>query len=115
MEWSGVALLLLVAVGVIGTGLPAAVVLIMAASAGALLGVVSNIFPASLLWALPGRLINLLENDLLQALRFTSRWDYCSIDCRSPKRFIARAMQCCHAVLRLHWYRAWYWAHCLGR
>ncbi|MGA9501839.1 MAG: TRAP transporter large permease subunit, partial [Pseudolabrys sp.] len=68
MEWSGVALLLLVAVGVIGTGLPAAVVLIMAASAGALLGVVSNIFPASLLWALPGRLINLLENDLLQAL-----------------------------------------------
>ena len=43
MEWSGVALLLLVAVGVIGTGLPAAVVLIMAASAGALLGVVSNI------------------------------------------------------------------------
>src|SRR6476619_5185635 len=68
MEWSGVALLLLVAVGVIGTGLPAAVVLIMAASAGALLGVVSNIIPASLLWALPGRLINLLENDLLQAL-----------------------------------------------
>ena len=61
MEWSGVALLLLVAVGVIGTGLPAAVVLIMAASAGALLGVVSNIIPASLLWALPGRLINLLE------------------------------------------------------
>ena len=41
MEWSGVALLLLVAVGVIGTGLPAAVVLIMAASACTLLGVVS--------------------------------------------------------------------------
>ena len=59
-RWNGAVLRSLhVAVGVIGTGLPAAVVLIMAASAGALLGVVSNIIPASLLWALPGRLINL--------------------------------------------------------
>jgi tripartite ATP-independent transporter DctM subunit len=68
MEWSGVALLLLVAAGIIGTGLPAAVVLIMAASSGAALGLVTNVIPANLLWALPGRLINLLENDLLQAL-----------------------------------------------
>jgi tripartite ATP-independent transporter DctM subunit len=68
MEWSGVALLLLVAAGIIGTGLPAAVVLIMAASSGAALGLATNVIPVNLLWALPGRLINLLENDLLQAL-----------------------------------------------
>src|SRR4249919_3983278 len=68
MEWSGFALLLLVGVGIIGTGLPAAVVLITAASIGAVLGLMTGTIPASLLWALPGRLINLLENDLLQAL-----------------------------------------------
>ena len=68
MEWSGLFLLLLVAAGIVGTGLPAAIVLIFAASLGAALGLVTDTFPAALLWALPGRLINLLENDLLQAL-----------------------------------------------
>jgi tripartite ATP-independent transporter DctM subunit len=68
MEWSGFALLLLVGVGIVGTGLPAAVILIMASSAGAVLGLLTNTIPATLLWALPGRLINLLDNDLLQAL-----------------------------------------------
>jgi len=68
MEWSGLALLLLVGVGIIGTGLPAAVVLITAASIGAVLGLMTGTIPASLLGALPGRLINLFENDLLQAL-----------------------------------------------
>ena len=68
MEWSGLALLLLVGMGIIGTGLPAAIVLITAASAGAVLGLVTDTIPAALLWALPGRLINLFENDLLQAL-----------------------------------------------
>jgi tripartite ATP-independent transporter DctM subunit len=68
MEWSGLALLLLVAIGIIGTGLPAAVILIMAASAGAALGLLTDTIPATLLGALPGRLINLLDNDLLQAL-----------------------------------------------
>ena len=68
MEWSGLALLLLVAVGIIGTGLPAAVILIMAASAGAVLAVLTDTIPVSLLSALPGRLINLFDNDLLQAL-----------------------------------------------
>ena len=68
MEWSGFALLLLVSAGIVGTGLPAAIILIMAASAGAVLGLVTNTIPATLLWALPGRLINLFENDLLQAL-----------------------------------------------
>src|SRR5215831_11660385 len=68
MEWSGFALLLLVGAGIVGTGLPAAIILIMAASAGAVLGLVTNTIPATLLWALPGRLVNLFENDLLQAL-----------------------------------------------
>jgi len=68
MEWSGFFLLLLVAVGIVSTGLPAAIVLIVAASIGAALGLATDTFPVALLWALPGRLINLLENDLLQAL-----------------------------------------------
>jgi len=68
MEWSGFALLLLVGVGIVGTGLPAAVILIMAASVGAVAGLLTDTIPATLLWALPGRLINLFENDLLQAL-----------------------------------------------
>lgn len=68
MEWSGLALLLLVGAGIIGTGLPAAVVLITAASIGAVLGLMTGTIPASLLGALLGRLINLFENDLLQAL-----------------------------------------------
>jgi tripartite ATP-independent transporter DctM subunit len=68
MEWSGLALLLLVGLGIIGTGLPAAVVLIIAASIGAVLGLMTGTIPSSLLGALPGRIIALLENDLLQAL-----------------------------------------------
>ena len=69
MEWSGFALLILVGVGIISTGLPAAFVLLTAATArrGA-----RRLSPApfrfGLLWALPGRLINLFDNDLLQAL-----------------------------------------------
>ena len=68
MEWSGFALLILVGVGIISTGLPAAFVLIAVASLGAVLGVATGTIPLSLLWALPGRLINLFDNDLLQAL-----------------------------------------------
>ena len=68
MEWSGFAPLLLVGAGIIGTGLPAAIVLIMAASVGAALGLMTDTIPVSLLGALPGRLINLFESDLLQAL-----------------------------------------------
>ena len=68
MEWSGFALLILVGVGIISTGQPAAFVLIAVASLGAVLGLASGTIPFSLLSALPGRLINLLENDLLQAL-----------------------------------------------
>lgn len=68
MEWTGLALLVLVGVGIIFTGLPAAVVLISVATCGAILGVVAGAIDLSTLWALPSRLINLFENDLLQAL-----------------------------------------------
>ena len=68
MEWSGFALLILVGIGIITTGLPAAFVLIAVATLGAIFGVLTGTIPFSLLWALPGRLINLFENDLLQAL-----------------------------------------------
>src|SRR3974377_536710 len=68
MEWSGLALLLLVGVGIISTGLPAAFILIGVATLGALLGIATDTIPFSLLSALPNRLVNLFENDLLQAL-----------------------------------------------
>jgi tripartite ATP-independent transporter DctM subunit len=68
MEWTGLALLVLVGFGIISTGLPAAVVLIAVATFGAILGVVTGAIDVSTLWALPSRLINLFENDLLQAL-----------------------------------------------
>jgi tripartite ATP-independent transporter DctM subunit len=64
----GLVLLLLVACGVVFTGLPAAIVLIGVASLGAAFGVLAGAVPFALLSALPGRLVNLLENDLLQAL-----------------------------------------------
>ncbi|MGO8913487.1 MAG: TRAP transporter large permease subunit [Bradyrhizobium sp.] len=68
MEWAGLALLVLVGVGIISTGLPAAVVLIAVATFGAIIGMATGAIDASTLWALPSRLINLFENDLLQAL-----------------------------------------------
>ena len=68
MAWSGLALLILVGCGILFTGLPAFVVLVMAASFGACLGLATDTFPLALLGALPGRLINLFESDLLQAL-----------------------------------------------
>src|ERR1700676_477089 len=68
MDWGVLALLGLVGVGIIATGLPAAVVLIAVAGFGAMLGVVTGAIEGSILWALPSRVINLFENDLLQAL-----------------------------------------------
>ena len=68
MEWIGLALLILVGIGIVSTGLPAAFVLIAVASLGAGLGLAAGTIPFSLLWALPSRLINLFDNDLLQAL-----------------------------------------------
>src|SRR5256714_13487413 len=68
MAYAGLVLLILIVLGIVFTGLPAVIVLIAVASAGAAFGVVTGEIPASLLGALPSRLINLLENDLLQAL-----------------------------------------------
>ena len=68
MAWVGLALLLFVGLGVVATGLPAAVMLIVAATFGALIGVVNGQVPIDLLTALPERLVNLLENDLVQAI-----------------------------------------------
>ena len=68
MAWFGIALLVMVGVGIIATGLPAAVVLMAMASFGACVGIVSGVIDGATLWALPSRLINLLESDVLQAL-----------------------------------------------
>ena len=68
MAWLGIALLVLVGAGIIVTGLPAAVVLMIMATLGACAGVAAGVIDAATLWALPSRLINLLESDVLQAL-----------------------------------------------
>jgi TRAP-type mannitol/chloroaromatic compound transport system permease large subunit len=68
MPWLGLGLLVLVGVGVVLTGIPAAVVLLAAACFGAVVGAISGAVPVQLLGVLPERLINLLENDLLQAI-----------------------------------------------
>jgi tripartite ATP-independent transporter DctM subunit len=68
MEWLGIGLLLLVAAGIVLTGLPAAFVLIGVAGLGASIAVASGAIPLVLLTALSGRLVNLFETDLLQAL-----------------------------------------------
>jgi tripartite ATP-independent transporter DctM subunit len=64
----GLALLVLVGLGIALTGLPAGIVLIAVACLGAGIGVATDQVPATLLAVLPGRLINLLDNDLLQAI-----------------------------------------------
>jgi tripartite ATP-independent transporter DctM subunit len=68
MEWVGLALLALVGAGIILTGLPAAVVLVAVATLGAILGMAAGTIELATLGALSTRLINLFENDLLQAL-----------------------------------------------
>ena len=68
VPWLGIGLLVLVGCGIVFTGLPAAVVLIIAACLGAAAGAIGGDVPIGLLAALPGRLINLLETDLMQAI-----------------------------------------------
>ncbi|MFZ0238400.1 MAG: TRAP transporter large permease subunit, partial [Xanthobacteraceae bacterium] len=68
MPWFGLSLLVLVGLGVVFTGIPAAVVLLAAGCFGAVVGAISGAAPVQLLGVLPERLINLLENDLLQAI-----------------------------------------------
>jgi tripartite ATP-independent transporter DctM subunit len=68
MSWFGLALLALVGITLIGTGLPAYAALILASVVGAVTAVVAGHVPVSHLAGLPGRIVNLFENDLLQAL-----------------------------------------------
>jgi tripartite ATP-independent transporter DctM subunit len=64
----GLAMLLMVGLGIVLTGLPAAVVLITVAVMGATVSLLSGTVSLPILTALPGRLVNLFENDLMQAL-----------------------------------------------
>ena len=64
----GLALLALVALLVVSTGMPVFVALLIASACGALVGVLSGAVPLALLGALPGRIVGLLEHDLLQAM-----------------------------------------------
>jgi tripartite ATP-independent transporter DctM subunit len=68
MAGFGLALLACIGVTLILTGLPAYVVLILAAVLGAAAAVAGGSAPLALLGTLSGRLINLFESDLLQAL-----------------------------------------------
>ena len=64
MPWLGLGLLMLAGLGVVFTGIPAAVVLLATACFGVAIGGISGAAPVQLLGVLPERLINLLENDL---------------------------------------------------
>jgi tripartite ATP-independent transporter DctM subunit len=66
--YMGLGLLILVGLGIALTGLPAVVVLIGVSVLGAVAGLATGAIALPILSALPGRLLNLLENDLLQAL-----------------------------------------------
>jgi len=68
MEAAGLWMLAAVAVVMIATGLPAWVALTGVTLAFAAFGVVRGVFDVSILTALNGRVVGLLENDLLQAL-----------------------------------------------
>jgi tripartite ATP-independent transporter DctM subunit len=68
MESMGLWMLVTLGVILIATGLPAWIVLIGVAMAFALGGVIAGVVEPSWLSAMPGRLLGLLENDLLQAL-----------------------------------------------
>lgn len=68
MESGGLWMLLAVAIVLLATGLPAFAVLMGVSGVFAVLGVLSGGADYGLLTALPGRIIGLLETDLLQAL-----------------------------------------------
>lgn len=65
---AGVWILVAAAIGMLATGLPAWLVLVAVSAAFALGGAAVGLVPLSFFDALPGRLVGLLENDLLQAL-----------------------------------------------
>jgi TRAP-type mannitol/chloroaromatic compound transport system permease large subunit len=68
MSSLGLALLAMVGVLLVTTGLPAYAVLLAASVSGAAAAVLSGQAPVALLGALPNRLVSLFENDLMQAL-----------------------------------------------
>ena len=68
MSTLGLLLIAGVAIGVIATGLPAYLILLLASTVGALAGLATGVFTPAILGSLPSRLIGLLESDLLQAL-----------------------------------------------
>ncbi len=68
MSGLGIVLLIVAAALLPATGLPAFAVLLAMAVAGATIGAIFGGIEPALLTALPGRLVNLLESDLLQAL-----------------------------------------------
>jgi len=95
MPWLGLGLLLLVGLGIVFTGLPAAVVLLAVACFGAAMGALGGDVPIQLLGVLPERLINLLENDLLQAIPL-----YVLMGTLINRLPLAEALyRCCLAVL----------------
>ncbi|MBS0321412.1 MAG: TRAP transporter large permease subunit [Proteobacteria bacterium] len=65
---AGYWMLAAVAATMLVTGLPAAFVLLMVASVAATLGAATHAIEPALLAALPGRIVGLLESDLLQAM-----------------------------------------------
>src|SRR5579864_1395251 len=95
MPWLGLGLLLLVGLGIAFTGIPAAVVLLAVACFGAAMGALSGDVPIQLIGVLPERLINLLENDLLQAIPL-----YVLMGTLINRLPLAEALyRCCLAVL----------------
>src|SRR5260370_38749063 len=68
METAGLWMLLAVAIVLLATGLPAYAVLMGVSALFATVGVLMGGIEYPLLTALPGRIIGLLETDLLQAL-----------------------------------------------
>src|SRR4029077_2216859 len=95
MPWLGLSLLLLVGLAIAFTGLPAAVVLLAVACLGAAMGALSGDVPIQLIGVLRERLINLLENDLLQAIPL-----YVLMGTLINRLPLAEALyRCCLAVL----------------
>jgi tripartite ATP-independent transporter DctM subunit len=95
MPWFGLSLLLLAGLGVVFTGIPAAIVLLTAGCIGTVVGAISGAVPIQLIGALPQRLINLLENDLLQAIPL-----YVLMGALINRLPIADALyRCCVAIL----------------
>jgi len=70
----GLGLLIFVGLGIVLTGLPAGVVLIVVASVGAVIGVAADQVPMALLAALPERVINLLESISSRRSRSMCSW-----------------------------------------